>query len=117
MFSPDVDHGERRVLVVATTADGKTVDLVTSQTPDYGANRHEMGFSEFTRKFNARVIFDLSGESARRYRAWLVRRWNESHDVEQRVESAEIYEVFDRSPARSESGPVVSPPRLLGKQN
>jgi hypothetical protein len=109
LFAPSVPAGEGRLVLDATTREGKHIDPMTGQLPDFGpSSARAHPFDQHWRKYSARAKSDDSGAFAQKLSRWWLER---DHDLV----SLDVYWIYDRSPEPgATSGPEVIRKKHLG---
>lgn len=77
MFAPNVSRIDQVALVPATTASGRTIDLLTGAPPDFGPVGRDRPRGQFWTKYFERLAEGAASPEALRRR--LVERWNRAN--------------------------------------
>ncbi len=114
MFAPNVSRVDQVVLVPATTASGRVVDLLTGAPPDFGPVGPDRLRGQFWSKYFERLSNGAASPEALRTR--LVARWNAAQADP--VVRAEVVLLREHTPdlGRTAPGPP-EPTTLLGAES
>ncbi len=114
MFAPEPPFEDGRVVVDARTKDGRSIDPLTGQLPDFEPYApHGWGHDQFWCDFHLKMFF--SGYQAYRnnFREYLKRYHRRTGRPEDELKSFDVWWVHDKSPPPGESRGTPLPPIKL----